>query len=423
MAKYAAPRGMRDFYPEEYRVHDAIFNYWRKASKIHGFEFYDSPVVETLELLERKSGEEISEQIYTFEDKSNRRLALRPELTPSLARMIISRQRALSFPVKWAAIGQCFRYERMTRGRKREHYQWNLDIIGEESVMAEAEVLSTATDAIKSMGLTSNDVKVHIGSRSVLGELFEASGIDKKHFDACFLVIDKRGKISDEQMIELLKKEGVPQADIDRIFKLMSIQSLEQVVEELGPDNWSVNEIKELFAIAENMGFADYLVFDISIIRGLAYYTGIVFEAFDVNRKLRAVFGGGRYNNLLSKLGGDVMPCVGLGFGDVVISELLEELNKTPGKESDIDYSVGFMDSDSQKFALQIASKLRENNYNCDLSLKPEKPKAYFKKANRINASNAIYIGSNEAKSGTFSIKDMQRGESKEYTLDKIQYK
>ncbi len=420
MAKYAAPRGMRDFYPEEYRLHDAIFNYWRKASKIHGFEFYDSPVVETLELLERKSGEEISEQIYTFEDKSNRRLALRPELTPSLARMIISRQKVLNFPVKWTAIGQCFRYERMTRGRKREHYQWNLDIIGEKSVMAEAEVLSTAIDAINSMGLTSRDVKVHIGSRSVLGELFNISGIDKKHFDACFLVIDKRGKISDEQMVELLKKEGVPQEDIEKIFKLMSIQTLEQVTEQLGSDNWSVLEIKELFAIAEAMGFADYLVFDISIIRGLAYYTGIVFEAFDVNKKFRALFGGGRYNNLLSKLGGDVMPCVGLGFGDVVISELMDELNKTPGKDSDIDYSVGFMDSESRNFALKIVSKLRHKGFNCDLSLKPEKPKAYFKKANRINTSNAIYIGFNEVESGTFNIKDMKKSESRQSTLGEL---
>jgi histidyl-tRNA synthetase len=420
MEKYAAPRGMRDFYPEEYRVHEAIFNYWRKASKAHGFEFYDSPVVETLELLERKSGEEISEQIYTFEDKSNRRLALRPELTPSFARMIISRQKSLNFPAKWAAIGQCFRYERMTKGRKREHYQWNLDIIGEESVMAEAEVLSTAIDAINCMGLTSSDVKVHIGSRSVLGELFDASGIDKKHFDTCFLVIDKRGKISDEQIVELLKKESVPQTDIEKIFELMSIQSLEQVIEQLGNDNWSVVEIKELFDIAKNMGFADYLVFDISVIRGLAYYTGIVFEAFDVNKKLRALFGGGRYNNLLSKLGGDVMPCVGLGFGDVVVSELLDELNKTPGKESDIAYSVGFMNSDSRKFALNIVSKLRKQNLNCDLSLKAEKPKAFFKKANRINARNAIYIGSNEAESGKFNIKNMTKSESKEYTLDEL---
>jgi histidyl-tRNA synthetase len=420
MTKYAAPRGMRDFYPEEYRVHEAIFNCWRKASKIHGFEFYDSPVVETLELLERKSGEEISEQIYTFEDKSNRRLALRPELTPSLARMIISRQKALNFPVKWAAIGQCFRYERMTRGRKREHYQWNLDIIGEESVMAEAEILSTAIDAIRSMGLTSDDVKVHIGNRSLLGELFDASGIDQKYFAPCFLVIDKRGKISDEQMIELLKKEGVPQEDIDKIFKLMSIQSLEQIAKQLGNDSPSIMEINKLFDIAENMGFADYLVFDISIIRGLAYYTGIVFEAFDVNRKFRALFGGGRYNNLLSKLGGETMPCVGLGFGDVVISELLDDLKKTPGKEPDIDYSVGFMDSDSRNFALKIISKLRQKGFNCDLSLKPEKPKGYFKKANRLNVSNAIFIGSNETKTGTFNIKNMQKCESIECTLDKL---
>ncbi len=420
MAKYAAPRGMRDFYPEEYREHEAIFNFWRNASKVHGFEFYDSPVVETLELLERKSGEEISDQIYTFEDKSNRRLALRPELTPSLARMIISKQKALNFPVKWAAIGQCFRYERMTRGRKREHYQWNLDIIGEDSVMAEAEVLATAIEAIQAMGLTSSDLKVHIGSRKILGELFDKSGIDSKHFAACFLVIDKKGKISDEQMKELLKEEGVPQEDIDKVFELMNIQSLEQITEQLGAGNSSIAEIKELFTIAEQMGFADYLVFDISIIRGLAYYTGIVFEAFDVNRKLRAVFGGGRYNNLLSKLGGEVMSCVGLGFGDVVIAELLADLNKTPGKDSEIEYSIGFMSSDCRKMALRVVSKLRAKGSNCDISLKPEKPKAFFKKANRTKAANAIYIGPEEAETGKFNIKDMLTGNSQESTLESI---
>ena len=420
MAKYAAPRGMRDFYPEEYREHEAIFNFWRKASKIHGFEFYDSPVVETLELLERKSGEEISEQIYTFEDKSNRRLALRPELTPSLARMVISKQKALNFPIKWAAIGQCFRYERMTRGRKREHYQWNLDIIGEESVMAEAEVLSTAIEAIQEMGLTSNDLKVHIGSRKILGDLFDSTGINSDHFAACFLVIDKKGKISDEQMKELLKEEGVPQEDIDKVFDLLKIQTLEEIIEKLGNDNSSVVEIKELFTIAEQMGFADYLVFDISIIRGLAYYTGIVFEAFDINRKLRALFGGGRYNNLLSKLGGEVMPCVGLGFGDVVIAELLADLNKTPGKDSEIEFSVGFMNYDCRKMALNIASKLREQGKNCDISLKAEKPKAFFKKADRTKAEKAIYIGPEEAETGNFSIKNMKTGDSEKLTFEQL---
>ena len=236
----------------------------------------------------------------------------------------------------------------------------------------------------------------------------------------CFLVIDKLGKISEEQMVELLKEEGVPEVDITKIFDLMSIQSLDQVIDQLGADNWSVIEIKELFGIAKDMGFDDYLIFDISIIRGLAYYTGIVFEAFDINKKFRAIFGGGRYNNLLSKLGGDVMPCVGLGFGDVVISELLDDLDKTPGKESEIEYSIGFMDTDSQKLALKITSKLRERNENCDMSLKPEKPKSFFKKANRINASKAIYIGSNEVESGLFSIKDMQKGESIDFTLENL---
>ena len=418
MIKYAAPRGMRDFYPEDYRVRDTLFNNWKKTALQHGFEFYDSPIVETLDLLERKSGEEISEQIYTFEDKSGRRLALRPELTPSLARLIISKQKALNFPIKWAAIGQCFRYERMTRGRKREHYQWNLDIIGEQSVMAEAEVISTAVDSMRNLGLQSNDFKVHIGSRAIIGELFKSCDIDKKYFAACFLVIDKKGKIDNEQMTELMKKEGLQEKDIVKIFEILSITSLDQVIKQLGENNWAVKEIQELFAISEIMDFRDFLKFDISIIRGLDYYTGIVFEAFDVNKKLRALFGGGRYNSLLSKLGGEIMPSVGLGFGDVVILELLNDLNKAPQSSPSVDYSVGFMDMDSRNFAISIASSLRAEKFSCDLSLKPEKAKQYFKKANRIGALNAILIGQNEASSGTYKIKNMKTGEVEEKTLD-----
>jgi len=212
----------------------------------------------------------------------------------------------------------------------------------------------------------------------------------------------------------------VPENDIEKIFELLSIQSLEQVIEKLGSSNWSVIEIQELFSIAEQMGFLEYLIFDISIIRGLAYYTGVVFEAFDTSRKFRALFGGGRYNNLLSKLGGDILPCVGLGFGDVVISELLNDIGKTPGQSSDIDYAVAYMDKSSRQLALNIVNQLRTNDFKCDLSLKPEKPKAFFKKANRISALKAILIGSEEAQTGKFKVKDMVKGTSSEFSIDEF---
>ncbi|MBI3736427.1 ATP phosphoribosyltransferase regulatory subunit, partial [Candidatus Sumerlaeota bacterium] len=288
----APPRGMRDFYPEEFRAREALFNVWREVSSLYGFQGYDAPVVETEELLTRKGGEEITQQIYTFVDKSDRKLALRPEMTPSLARMIIARQGNLSFPLKWWAIAQCFRYERMTRGRKREHYQWNLDVVGEASVMAEAEVIGAAVEAMRRLGLTADDFKVRVGSRALLAELLAHSGINPDHFPACYLALDKRGKIDDEEIKKLLAGEGLQSADVDRVFQLLAIDSLDHVASLIGGESAAVQTLRALLALSDALSFKDYLKFDVSIVRGLGYYTGIVFEAFDTAGKFRAIFGG-----------------------------------------------------------------------------------------------------------------------------------
>ena len=420
METFSAPRGMRDFYPEDFRAREALFNAWRETAARWGFEMYDAPVVETLDLLQRKAGEEISEQIYAFEDKSGRGLALRPELTPSLARMIIARQGALSFPLKWSAIAQCFRYERMTRGRKREHYQWNLDIVGEASVMAEAEVLGAAVAALEKLGLSSADFKVRVGSRALLAALFARSGIAEQHFMACCLALDKRGKINDEEVAALLRGEGMGDADIARVFELLGLRTLEQVEARVGePGAEAVAELRELFALSRNLGFADYLVFDLAVVRGLGYYTGIVFEAFDTAGKLRAIFGGGRYDSLLSALGGEKMPSVGLGFGDVVVMELLADRGKLPQSSRRVGLAVGYMDEVSRPLAMMIAAMVRTRGwFGCDLGLRAEKPRKFFDRANRIGATLAIIIGPDEAKSLTFKIKKMESGEAVETTLD-----
>ncbi|MBE7559780.1 histidine--tRNA ligase [bacterium] len=371
MHTFAPPRGMRDFYPEDFRARDALFSAWRETARLWGFEEYDAPVVETLDLLERKAGEEISEQIYAFQDKSGRGLALRPELTPSLARMIIARQGALSFPLKWSAIAQCFRYERMTRGRKREHYQWNLDIVGEESVLAEAEVLGAAIAALRRLGLSHEDFRVRVGSRAVLAGLFARSGIAPEHFTALCLALDKRGKISDDQVRELLRAEGVGEADAGRVFEMLALRSLEDVDGRLAGDS-AVADLHTLFDHARDLGFGQYLDFDLTVIRGLGYYTGIVFEAFDTAGRFRAIFGGGRYDNLLSTLGGERMPCVGLGFGDVVVMELLAQLGKAPATARGLEYAVGYMDEPSRNLAMQVAARLRAGGESCDLALAAE---------------------------------------------------
>ena len=430
METFAPPRGMRDFYPEDFRAREALFDAWRATAARWGFEMYDAPVVESLELLERKAGEEISEQIYTFKDKSGRNLALRPELTPSLARMIIARQGGLTFPIKWAAIAQCFRYERMTRGRKREHYQWNMDIVGEASVMAEAEVIGAAVAALERMGLTSEEFKVRIGSRALLMELFAGSGIGQEHFLACCLALDKRGKISDEEVAALLRGKGLePYYDgggmdddsIASVFELLGLHTLEQIAAKVGEGSAALAELRELFALAGQLGFGDYLAFDLAVIRGLGYYTGIVFEAFDTGGKFRAIFGGGRYDSLLSALGGEKMPCVGLGFGDVVVMELLCELEKPPATRRAVDFAVGYMDESARGLALTVAAAIRSKaGRSCDLGLRGEKPKKFFDRANKMGAAQAILIGGNEAATGQFQIKPMAGGEAVGATLETL---
>jgi histidyl-tRNA synthetase len=421
MASFAPPRGMRDFYPEDYRAREAVFIAWRRAARMWGFEPYEAPVVETLELLERKAGEEISEQIYAFEDKGGNRLALRPELTPSLARMIIARQGGFSFPVKWTSIGQCFRYERMQRGRKREHFQWNLDVIGEESIMAEAEVIGAAIGALRQLGLTSEDFKVRVGSRALLADLLIPCEIEGQHFTACCMALDKRGKITNKEVVQLLEAEGLGRPDVERVFKLLGIRSLEQAEERLGAkDNPHLTDLRELLQLAEEFGWADFINFDLSVIRGLGYYTGIVFEAFDVAGEMRALFGGGRYDNLLSSLGGETMPCVGLGFGDVVVMELLANCKKTPRTNRTISLGVGFMEDSARPLAIRIATLAREVGWPCDLALRAEKPRKFFSRSDKGGVKYAICIGLDEVATGEFRIKQMAGGEPIRATLETL---
>lgn len=408
----APPRGMRDFYPADRAVQDRIFDVWRASAERFGFQRYDACVVESLELLKRKGGEEIVEQIYTFKDKSGRDLALRPEMTPTLARMIAARQGTLELPIKWFTIAQCFRYERMTRGRKREHYQWNLDIIGEPDVTAEIEVLATAIDALLNLGLRPGGFRVHINSRALLADLFDAAGIPASHHPATFLALDKRGKQPDDQIRGLLADEGVPDAGADRIFDLMGVRSLDDIRARLGRATPALTQLEQCFAGLDTYGLGEHAIFDIAVIRGLAYYTGMVFEAFDADRSFRAIFGGGRYDNLLATVGGKPQTGVGFGFGDVVIAEILAE---GPGDAADkarrFCTVVGFMEPGQQAFALRAAAALRTAGQDVDLALHPEKPRAFFSRANKRNLARAVFIGPDDVAAGAVRVKDMVSGE------------
>ncbi len=414
---FAPPRGMRDFYPEQMAVRNAIFSAWKQSAIRFGFEPYDSCVVENLDLLKRKGGEEITAQLYTFKDKSDRDLSLRAEMTPTLARMIVAKENEWVFPLKWFTIAQCFRYERMSRGRKREHYQWNLDIVGETSVAAEAEVVATALHALETMGLGAGDICVHVSSRAVLSDLMAHLGIPREHHAATFLALDKRGKVPDSEIASLLGESGLEAAHIESAFKVLGITSLEDVIALLGPSCSSTEQLQMFFNLMGSYGLSDQLKFDVAVIRGLGYYTGIVFEAFDTSRTFRAVFGGGRYDNLLADLGGKPCTAVGLGFGDVVVAELLADRGKLPHPAEYKDLAVSFMEETQRGAALATAQSLRRNGQSVDLSLHPEKPKHFFSRVGKAGFRRAIYIGPDDVARGAARIKDLINRSEAEFLL------
>ena len=403
---FEPPRGMRDFYPEDMAWRNRVFDAFRASGEAAGFRQYDACVVESYELLARKAGEEVGEQIYHFFDKSERHLALRAEMTPTLARMVAQRQKELSFPLKWTTIAQCFRYERMTKGRKREHYQWNLDIIGEDSVLAEVEVMGAACDALRRMGLSSSDFKVHVSSRKFLGELLSKSGIAAERHAQVFLALDKRGKMPDAEIAAMLKDGGLSDAEIEATFAIMETK-----------DYSACPELVELFRLAEIAGFADCLEFDISVIRGLSYYTGVVFECFDAKGEFRAIFGGGRYDNLLTTIGGEPATAVGLGFGDVVVTELLKARLGEDAAAARKGIAVGFMFPEQRDAAVAFAAKLRKDGESVDLSLRSQKPKKFFSHAAESGAAEAVFLGPDDVEKGVARMKDLSTREEKEVLL------
>ena len=403
---FEAPRGMRDFYPEDMVWRNKVFDAFRAAGEAAGFEPYDSCVVESYELLARKAGEEVGEQIYHFFDKSERHIALRAEMTPTLARMVAQRQKELQFPLKWTTIAQCFRYERMTKGRKREHYQWNVDIIGEDSILAEVEVIGAACDALRRMGLSPKDFKVHVSSRKFLGELLAASGIAAEKHAQVFLALDKRGKMPDAEIGAMLKDGGLTDDEVAATFKIMDTKSYEGCA-----------ELTELFRLAEVAGFADCLQFDIGVIRGLSYYTGVVFECFDTAGEFRAIFGGGRYDNLLTTIGGEPTSAVGLGFGDVVVTELLKSRLGTDAAKAKKGCAVGFMFPEQRDAAVALAAKLRREGEKVNLSLRNQKPKKFFSHADSSGAAKAVFLGPDDVEKGVARMKDMTTREETEICI------
>lgn len=404
---FQAPRGMRDFYPEDMIWRTWLFDTWTATARRHGFEQYDAPVVEHLDLLTRKAGEEIVDQIYAFEDKSGRQLALRPEVTPSLVRLVAARRTQIILPAKWFTIAQCFRYERMSKGRKREHFQWNLDIIGAADITADLEVMATAIDALRALGLSAEDVTLRIGSRKLVAAMLTALGVPDDQQLGTLMVLDKRGKVSDAVLEEMLRDAGIAADLAARIMGIFEVSSLDDAARQVPADSPAVAELRQLFTLAEKAGVASFLAFDIAVVRGLAYYTGIVFEAFDARRQFRAILGGGRYDRLFESLGEPPLPAVGFGFGDVVIREVLDAKGVSPQGDPGVDVCVGVFDAVNWPEAMEVASGLRREGLCVDLALGAEGPKSLFKYADRRAARRVVFLAPEELKSGSAVLRDM----------------
>ncbi|XP_066397158.1 histidine--tRNA ligase, chloroplastic/mitochondrial-like isoform X2 [Miscanthus floridulus] len=395
------PRGTRDFPPEDMRLRTWLFDHFREVSHIMAFEEVDFPVLESEALFIRKAGEEIAQQLYNFEDKGGRRVVLRPEITPSLARLVIKQGKSVSLPLKWFTIGQCWRYERMTRGRRREHYQWNMDIFGVPKVRAEAELLHAIVLLFQRLGVTSSYVGIRVSSRKVLQAVLNMYSIPEHLFTEVCVIVDKLGKMTREEIEKELISTGLSSEAVQGIIDVLSLKSLSKLE---GSGVEAVADLKKLFSFAEQYGYADWICFDASVVRGLAYYTGIVFEAFDREGKLRAICGGGRYDRLLSTFGSEDIPACGFGFGDAVIVELLKEKGLLPDLSRQVDDIVFPLDEELEGPASGIASSLRKKGRSVDL-VEDKRLKWIFKHAERINASRLILVGNSEWERGMVRVK------------------
>lgn len=372
MAKFQPLKGFRDFYPEDFAKRQHVFAVWRDVARRHGFVEYDAPPVESLELYQKKSGDEIVSQLYAFEDKGGRSISLRPEMTPSVARMVAAKWQALPKPVKWFSIPQLFRYERPQAGRLREHFQLNADIFGDPTPMADAQLIALVIDMFESFGLKASDVRIRISDRRVLNSVLKSFHIDESDFGVVYRVLDKFERQDVATSVAALLDSGITQTQIDSLFdsieqfKSLTLDSAESEVKsgsEVGDAHFSILRYNLHHLVGSE--YRDWIEFDLTIVRGLAYYTGTVFEAFDRTGRFRAICGGGRYDDLLKSVGGVDAPAVGMGCGDVVLTELLTERGHRFPTEPRTDWIVT-SDYDNEK-AMICVSRLRAIQQRADL--------------------------------------------------------
>jgi histidyl-tRNA synthetase len=420
-------KGVRDFFPADMAVEKKIFSIWRNVAEKYGYEEYNASVLEPADLYRNKTSEEIvNEQTYTFTDRGDREVTLRPEITPTLTRMVAAKRRELVFPVRWYSIPNLFRYEQPQRGRIREFWQLNVDLFGVESINAEVEVITMAYEITRAYGLKDADFEIRLNNRKVMNYVTrDVFGLSDTAARKVSKLIDKKDKIPQEKFSEGIKEIFEDEKlgpKVQTFLTLLNSQNFEEFASHLPAsteENEGVAEIREVIAGLEALGVVN-VRFDQTLMRGFDYYTGIVFEVFDLNpANRRAVFGGGRYDELLSLFGNDKIPAVGFGAGDVAAQNLMETYGTWPSEPAPADISILTFNDNSAAYALDLAQKLREKGLNSapmrvSVDLSGKKIGDKIKNADKRKIPQIIVVGDEEIKTGKVKVKTLATGEEVE---------
>lgn len=420
-----AYKGVRDFFPADMAVEKHIFNIWRTFAEKYGYEEYGASVLEPAELYRAKTGEEIvKEQTYTFTDRGDREVTLRPEMTPTLARMVAARRRELTFPLRWYSIPNLFRYEQPQRGRVREHWQLNVDIFGVVSTSADIEVINMAYDITRAYGLKDTNFEIRLNNRKIVNYvLYEVFSMNENDGHKLAKLIDKKDKLKPE-VFEISVREVFGMKDTaDKFLTLLNSKNFEEFTSRLPQtteEHKGLSEIREVMKGLERLGITN-VRFDQTLMRGFDYYTGTVFEVFDLNpENRRSVFGGGRYDDLLSLFGNEKVPAVGFGAGDVIARDLMETYNSIPKAKGSADIALIVVGDQNTPFAFDLAQTLRGRGIRVAVDVSDRKIGDKIANANKRGIARIIAIGDEETKTGKFRMKTLATSEEVVVTTEDI---
>ena len=396
-------KGTRDFYPELMQVRNWLYKNIKNISELYGYQEYEGPYIEKLDLYAAKSGEElVKEQAFVFNDRGGDLITLRPELTPTLARMVAQKQRQYTYPLRWWSYGPFWRYERPQRGRTREFFQWNIDLIGENNPESDAEIISICAAFFESVGLSDQEVSIHVNDRKLMEDQLTKINVDKEQIRSVFHLIDRKDKMELDTWKANASDIGLNNSQIETILEVLDNSSLWQESENL----------TRVFNAVEAYGYSQYIQYNANIIRGLDYYTGTVFEARDKGEKGRALLGGGHYDNLVGDVGGDPLPGVGFAMGDVMMSHVLEKYNKIPEFfDASAQVLVTVFDDNLYSVSTRVASELRKKGLRVISFSKPVRIPKQLKYADRQGVRFAVIIGPDENNNGEATIKDLVKRE------------